>query len=49
MRWQMATDILFYYKSSASEKRMGEKRACTNFHPSILTEGAPVHEQKELR
>jgi hypothetical protein len=39
----------FYCKSSASEKRMGEKRACTNFHSSVLTEGAPVHEQKELR
>ncbi len=28
---------------------MGENRACTNFHPSFPTEGAPVYEQKELR
>ncbi len=28
---------------------MSENRACTNFHPSVSTEGAPVYEQSKLR
>ncbi len=35
--------------SSASHNRVDVNCGRTNFHPSILTEGAPVYEQKELR
>ena len=43
--WRGLNDNFLLKKFSQSESHE-ENRARTNFHTSILTEGAPVYEQK---